>query len=303
MTDKAKASREKILLNEESFSYLFFEGSSPQNPIIFFHATGLNAATYLDLLTKIFEDFDGERSIYAFDQRGHGLSLAEADHTKLKSWKQFSKEAISFLNSLDHESVDLMGHSMGGIVASEVASQLKLKVQNLIMLEPVLYYAPKDVIKLKLKNFLKFDDLSASNKSSSAKQRRNNFASLEEAIEHFTGRAMFASWPEESIMNYLEGGLVKKEGSFFLSCDPAWEAKTFQTVTFDTFRFLKKATCPVLIIRGDKETSTFTDEAKDALLNKERILIEEYKGTHFLPIENVELVSSRVFDFLRKDKC
>ena len=301
MTDKAKASREKILLNEESFSYLFFEGSSSQNPIIFFHATGLNAATYLNLLTKIFEDFDGERSIYAFDQRGHGLSLAEADHTKLKSWKQFSKEAISFLNSLDHESVDLMGHSMGGIVASEVASQLKLKVQNLIMLEPVLYYAPKDVIKLKLKNFLKFDDLSASNKSSSAKQRRNNFASFEEAIEHFTGRAMFASWPEESIMNYLEGGLVKKEGSFFLSCDPAWEAKTFETVTFDTFRFLKKATCPVLIIRGDKETSTFTDEAKNALLNKDRILIEEYKGTHFLPIENVELVSSRVFDFLHKD--
>ena len=301
MTDKAKASREKILLNEESFSYLFFEGSSPQNPIIFFHATGLNAATYLNLLTKIFEDFDGERSIYAFDQRGHGLSLAEADHTKLKSWKQFSKEAISFLNSLDHESVDLMGHSMGGIVASEVASQLKLKVQNLIMLEPVLYYSPKDVIKLKLKNFLKFDDLSASNKSSSAKQRRNNFASFEEAIEDFTGRAMFASWPEESIMNYLEGGLVKKEGSFFLSCDPAWEAKTFETVTFDTFRFLKKATCPVLIIRGDKETSTFTDEAKNALLNKDRILIEEYKGTHFLPIENVELVSSRVFDFLHKD--
>ena len=301
MTDKAKASREKILLNEESFSYLFFEGSSSQNPIIFFHATGLNAATYLNLLTKIFEDFDGERSIYAFDQRGHGLSEAEADHTKLKSWKQFSKEAISFLNSLDHESVDLMGHSMGGIVASEVASQLKLKVQNLIMLEPVLYYAPKDVIKLKLKNFLKFDDLSASNKSSSAKQRRNNFASFEEAIEHFTGRAMFASWPEESIMNYLEGGLVKKEGSFFLSCDPAWEAKTFETVTFDTFRFLKKATCPVLIIRGDKETSTFTEEAKNALLNKDKILIEEYKGTHFLPIEDVELVSSRVFDFLHKD--
>ena len=301
MTDKAKASREKILLDEESFSYLFFEGSSSQNPIIFFHATGLNAETYLNLLTKIFEDFDGERSIYAFDQRGHGLSAAEADHTKLKSWKQFSKEAISFLNSLGHESVDLMGHSMGGIVASEVASQLKLKVKNLIMLEPVLYYAPKDVIKLKLKNFFKFDDLSASNKSSSAKQRRNSFASFEQAVEHFTGRAMFESWPQESITNYLKGGLVKKEGIFFLSCDPAWEAKTFETVTFDTYRFLKKAICPVLILRGDKETSTFTEEAKNALLNKDRMLIEEYKGTHFLPIENIELVSSRVFDFLHKD--
>ena len=169
------------------------------------------------------------------------------------------------------------------------------------MLEPVLYYAPKDVIKLKLKNFFKFDDLSASNKSSSAKQRRNSFASFEQAVEHFTGRAMFESWPQESITNYLKGGLVKKEGIFFLSCDPAWEAKTFETVTFDTYRFLKKAICPVLILRGDKETSTFTEEAKNALLNKDRMLIEEHKGTHFLPIENIELVSSRVFDFLHKD--
>ena len=301
MTDKAKASREKILLHEESFSYLFFKGRSKNNPIIFFHATGLNAATYLNLLTKIYDNFDGQRSIYAFDQRGHGLSEAEADHKKLKSWRQFSKEAVTFLNALGHESVELMGHSMGGIVASEIASQLKLKVNNLIMLEPVLYYAPKEVIKLKIKKFLQFSDFSASNKSSGARQRRNNFSSFDEAVEHFIGRAMFVSWPEESIKSYLKGGLVKREGSFFLSCDPAWEAKTFETVTFDTYRFLKKATCPVLIIRGDKETSTFTDEAKKALSKKNNILIEEYNGTHFLPIENVELVSSRVVDFLSKD--
>ena len=301
MTDKAKASREKILLHEESFSYLFFKGRSKNNPIIFFHATGLNAATYLNLLTKIYDNFDGERSIYAFDQRGHGLSEAEADHKKLKSWRQFSKEAVTFLNALGQESIELMGHSMGGIVAAEIASQLKLKVNNLIMLEPVLYYAPKEVIKLKIKKFLQFSDFSASNKSSGARQRRNNFSSFDEAVEHFTGRAMFISWPEESIKSYLKGGLVKREGSFFLSCDPAWEAKTFETVTFDTYRFLKKATCPVLIIRGDKETSTFTDEAKKALSKKNNILIEEYNGTHFLPIENVELVSSRVVDFLSKD--
>lgn len=301
MTDKAKVSREKILLHEESFSYLFFKGRSKHNPIIFFHATGLNAATYLNLLTKIYDNFDGERSIYAFDQRGHGLSEAEADHKKLKSWRQFSKEAVTFLNALGHESIELMGHSMGGIVAAEIASQLKLKVNNLIMLEPVLYYAPKEVTKLKIKKFLQFSDFSASNKSSGARQRRNNFASFDEAVEHFTGRAMFISWPEESIKSYLKGGLVKREGSFFLSCDPAWEAKTFETVTFDTYRFLKKATCPVLIIRGDKETSTFTDEAKKALSKKNNILIEEYNGTHFLPIENVELVSSRVVDFLSKD--
>ena len=103
MTNKAKVSRENILLHEESFSYLFFKGSSKHNPIIFFHATGLNASTYLNLLTKMFEDFDGKRSIYAFDQRGHGLSEAKADYKKLKSWRQYSKEAVSFINLLNNQ--------------------------------------------------------------------------------------------------------------------------------------------------------------------------------------------------------
>ena len=171
----------------------------------------------MNLLTKIYDNFDGERSIYAFDQRGHGLSEAEADHKKLKSWRQFSKEAITFLNALGHESVELMGHSMGGIVASEIASQLKLKVNNLIMLEPVLYYEPKEVIKLKIKSFYNLVisvlqiNLLAQGKDEII------FLAFDEAVEHFIGRAMFISWPEESIKSYLKGGLVKREGSFFLS--------------------------------------------------------------------------------------
>jgi pimeloyl-ACP methyl ester carboxylesterase len=301
MTDKVKASRKEILLKGEKFSYLFLEGNTAETPIIFFHATGLNPSTYLNLLNRIFEHFDKKRSIYAFDLRGHGLSLAEADYKKLNSWKQYSKEAILFLHSLEHKNFDLMGHSMGGIVASEIASKLKAKVTNLIMLEPVLYYSPKDVTKLKLKKLLQFGDYSASDKSSSAKKRRNNFDSLDQAIDHFTGRAMFASWPTASIRDYLEGGLIQKEGSLLLSCDPIWEAKTFETVTFDTYKFLKRLTCSVLIIRGDKETSTFTEEAKEALLSKDHITIEEFKGSHFLPIENIDLISTRVFNFLNKD--
>ena len=198
MTNKAKVSRENILLHEECFSYLFFKGSSKHNPIIFFHATGLNAATYLNLLTKIYDNFDGERSIYAFDQRGHGLSEAEADHKKLKSWRQFSKEAITFLNALGHESVELMGHSMGGIVASEIASQLKLKVNNLIMLEPVLYYEPKEVIKLKIKPEVfwvwEFDYLPEIFKIYS-----NYFNIMAKTLEQTIGQLIIAGFKESTI--------------------------------------------------------------------------------------------------------
>ena len=67
MTDKVKASRKEILLKGEKFSYLFLEGNTAKTPIIFFHATGLNASTYLNLLNRIFEHFDKKRSIYAFD--------------------------------------------------------------------------------------------------------------------------------------------------------------------------------------------------------------------------------------------
>ena len=51
----SKVQRKKAYVeNEEGyFSYFALEGADKNEPLIFFHATGLNAETYLNLLEKI----------------------------------------------------------------------------------------------------------------------------------------------------------------------------------------------------------------------------------------------------------
>jgi pimeloyl-ACP methyl ester carboxylesterase len=290
-----KAERKEIILKGETFSYLSFDSKSPENPIIFLHATGLNASTYIDFLSNLFEKFNGNRSIHFLDQRGHGLSKAKADHKKLKSWETYAKDAISFIEELNIETCDLMGHSMGAIVAANISSKKK-NIRNLIMIEPVLFYRPNEAFALKYKRFFKIGE--SSDISLSAAKRRNSFDSLENAIDHFTGRAIFKTWPKEALENYLQGGLKRAGEEMLLSCDPVWEAKTFNTVSYDTYKHLKRLNIPTYILRGSSGTSTFSDQAKEYLTNNDKLKIEEFSGSHFLPIENASIVSSKVSNFL-----
>ena len=62
----------------EEFSYLKNKTKKDSLNFVFFHATGFNAQTYTILLDKLNKKFNSEINIYALDQRGHGLSKAEA---------------------------------------------------------------------------------------------------------------------------------------------------------------------------------------------------------------------------------
>ena len=51
----SKVIRKKVFADSEEgyFSYIELEGLDKSEPLVFFHATGLNCETYLDLLEKI----------------------------------------------------------------------------------------------------------------------------------------------------------------------------------------------------------------------------------------------------------
>ena len=90
-----------INTNGEDFSYLAHESSVSKYNFVFFHATGFNAETYRILLEKLLSYFGDQISIYALDQRGHGLSKAKSDHTQLKSWDVFVDDGKEFIDSIN----------------------------------------------------------------------------------------------------------------------------------------------------------------------------------------------------------
>jgi pimeloyl-ACP methyl ester carboxylesterase len=89
--------RKEVEINNNIFSYIFLEGQNKEKNIFFFHATGFNAETYIPFFLKLNELLENQYSIYALDQRGHGLSERFRSSIRINfleylffRWKKFS---------------------------------------------------------------------------------------------------------------------------------------------------------------------------------------------------------------------
>ena len=293
----SKVIRKKVFVDTEEgyFSYLELEGIDKSEPLVFFHATGLNCETYLELLEKVYLKLDSKKTIIAVDQRGHGKTTLKADPDNLKSWDQYALDADIFLRKMNITSAIFFGHSMGSIVASEVIKRGAYKVSNLIMLDPVLFYDPYTAIFSEIKN--KFVLLKSNDKVVGAAKRRDKFETFEQATIHYEGRSMFKTWPMESLKNYLSGGLTEEDSGLKLSCSPIWESKTFETVSFKTYRTLNYLNIPILILRA-KQFSTFSSKGMKYLSKKNNFEVIEVEGSHFFPIENSKKTANLIQNFI-----
>ena len=92
-----KAKRKEVEISKESFSYMHVEGKTHDKNIFFFHATGFNAETYIPFFLKLGELLDNQYSIFALDQRGHGLSKASAIPSELTSWQTYFEDGKNFI--------------------------------------------------------------------------------------------------------------------------------------------------------------------------------------------------------------
>ena len=111
---------------------------------------------------------------------------------------------------------------------------------------------------------------------------------------------MFKTWPLESLKNYLSGGLIEEGSGLKLSCSPTWESKTFETVSFNTYRTLNCLNLPTLILRAE-HFSTFSSKGMKYLSKKNNFEVIEIEGSHFFPIENSKKTSNLIQEFISQN--
>ena len=285
----------------EIFSYLKNDTKIGRQNFVFFHATGFNAQTYNILLDKLDKKFNSKINIYALDQRGHGLSEAEAIPEKMTSWSPYLKDGLDFIDSLSG-SVVCSGHSMGAVIAAKIASMRKSREIKLFMIEPVLY----GPLQAKLWDLAKTKSEKKPDIADGAARRRRHFESVQEALESYEGRGAFKTWGSEWIKDYLEGGTKASPlGGVELSCTPEWESMTFRSSSMDTWKFLKEIKIPTYTLAATLEEnsgSTFSIEAREALLKLDYAYeLEEIDGaSHFLPMEFSDLTVDRISSYIAK---
>ena len=285
----------------EEFSYLKNKTKKGSLNFVFFHATGFNAQTYTILLDKLDKKFNSEINIYALDQRGHGLSKAEAVPENLTSWAPFLEDGLEFVDSLSGLII-CSGHSMGAVIAAKVASKRKSKQIKLFMIEPVLF-GPEQA---KIWRASQEKPGNKPNIADGAAKRRRNFDSIEEAMKSYEGRGAFKTWGSEWIKDYLIGGTQKSPNEGIeLSCTPEWESMTFKSSSMDTWDFLEEIevqTSTIAAAPEENSGTTFSEDARKALLSLGSTWeLEEIDGaSHFLPMEFSDLTVDRISDYIDK---
>ncbi|MFF5019368.1 alpha/beta fold hydrolase [Streptomyces sp. NPDC001165] len=94
-------------------------------PLVLLHAMGENAADWDAVVPALARS----RRVRAVDLRGHGRSDWPGDY----SLELMQADVLSFLDALGLGSVDLIGHSMGGVVAYLLAQDCPQRVRRLAL--------------------------------------------------------------------------------------------------------------------------------------------------------------------------
>ncbi|MBL4616859.1 MAG: alpha/beta hydrolase [Robiginitomaculum sp.] len=285
-------SRSLVKIDGGKVNCISSETQFNQADIVFVHATGFNARTYLPLYQQLITN----HSISALDMRGHGHSTLD-NQVSFSNWHIYRDDLISFLENFSQPPV-LVGHSMGGTVSLLTAAKRPDLMRSVIAFDPPIL--PR-ILQLLMRSktfqtrFRKYNPLVMS-----ARNRRRTFDDLSSAIARYENKLPFAKWQDGFLGNYLQDGLRKHNGTMQLSCNPEWEVKTYMAHGHDIWGALKSTKRAALLVGGDSKGTVLTD-SRLRQLEKLNPLIQTKSipnSGHFLPMEKPELATQIISDFI-----
>ncbi|WP_318014081.1 alpha/beta fold hydrolase [Mesorhizobium sp. BH1-1-5] len=105
-------------------------------PVLLIHGVGMDAAIWQPQIAAMQDRFD----VIAIDMLGHGASPLPPEDADLSD---FAGQAIRLLDHLGLDRVALIGHSMGALVAQEIALRAPARVGALVCLNAVFRRPPE----------------------------------------------------------------------------------------------------------------------------------------------------------------
>lgn len=103
-------------------------------PLVLLHGIGSNAASFAPLMKSL----AGTRPMLAWDAPGYGASLPLDNDWPVAA--DYARKLADVLGALGHTRVDVVGHSLGALVAGSFAADFPGCVARLILISPALGY-------------------------------------------------------------------------------------------------------------------------------------------------------------------
>jgi pimeloyl-ACP methyl ester carboxylesterase len=120
------ADHRRVQIGEVWMAYQV-SGDPGAPPLVLLHALGEDATNWDGVVAAFVRHW----RVYALDLRGHGESDRPGDY----SFELMRDDVLGFLDTLGLSRVDLVGHSMGGVVAYLLAEERPERVGRLVLEE------------------------------------------------------------------------------------------------------------------------------------------------------------------------
>ncbi len=265
-----------------------FGGEGPS--LHFAHANAYPPQCYRQYLQPLARDY----RVWAMEQRPLWPG-ANAAH--LNSWHPLASDFLQALAQRGDGQVIAVGHSLGAVVSMMAAVQRPDLFRALLLIEPVLL--PPAILQL-----ARDHPQQAQNTPlvQLALSRRQQWASRQQAFDHFRSKAVFRLLPDEALWDYVNYGLTQSDhGHVVLRFPAEWEARIYSHPPLDIWELLPQITAPTLAIRG-QHSDTIAPESwqRWQQLQPRAEFVQVGDAGHLLPFERPDALSRLTRAFLAR---
>jgi lipase len=262
--------------------YLHYPGDGPT--VVMLHATGFQPWLWHPIARELAGDY---RVIapYFCDHR-----TFEPEEGGV-SWLILADDLATFISRLDATEPLIVGHSMGGTVAS-ITEALKGPIASrMILIEPI--FLPDSLYGMSIT--VEQNPLAAR-----AIRRRNRWSDKEEAAGYLRTKSLFMNWDDEMLDLYLEHGMTEADnGALTLACHPDREAALFMGgMARNPWPLLEKISCPVLLVEGENSENRDAIDLRraESIIPGAELRIIAGAG-HLVPMEKPRQLLALILEF------
>jgi pimeloyl-ACP methyl ester carboxylesterase len=262
-------------------------GGTPGGPrLLALHGWLDNAASFLPLSAEL-SGFD----LVALDLPGHGAS-AHRQPGYDYAFVDWIHDALDALDALGWQSAHLLGHSLGGAIASLVAAGAPARVQKLALIEalgPISGRAAEAGQRLR--------QAVTARRAFDAQRAPRLIADVEHAID---ARLAVSDMSRAAARLIVERNLRAVAGGFVWRSDARLtlpgHIRSDEAFIRD---WLRGIAAPTLLIAAEPSPPYFTPEQRDARMATVRdIRLQVLAGSHHLHMEQPQAVGALLRDFL-----
>ena len=236
-------------------------------PTIFIHGVGLDNSMWIPQKT-----FFSNQSVIFYDILNHGKS--QKGFSEL-SFQKFSKQLDDLVNYLNVKNINLVGFSIGALIAQHYTVKNYKKVNKLVLIGSVYKRTEEQIktVKNRFKNALNGESIT-----------------IDSIKRWFTGPYLKDN---PNVFNFFFKLLEKKENSDFLPAYKVFVESDSEKIDFSNF------TMPTLIMTGEHDigsTPKMSEDLHREIKNSSLCIIKNAK--HGVTMEKSEKVNKQILNFL-----